>query len=319
MSKLPFTFSLKLVFRLLLPGFVIALALLPALQTLLERLQVTLDVESAFLLSVVGCGWLVVLLDMPIYIAFEGRRYWPARLRSWRMGREEKRLQELQRERERVAKTDRAKSREISVELRRFPLDDDGEFYVAYPTRLGNLLAAYEGYPKRAYGMDAVFYWYRIWLTLDEEQREEIDSQQALVDSALYTAAALVVAAITSLAYLGHEVAGLRVIRHLPGWDLLLALAAASVGLGYVLYRGSLHLHAQFGETFKSVFDVYQKNIDLTPALEEIMRVTGRSALRWAPARERYRAAWRYLHNDRVESPDGLVSASKLAARAKPP
>ena len=98
MSKLPFTLSLQLVFRLLLPGLIVALALLPVLQSVMEALRVTLDVESALLVSVLVWGWVVILLDMPIYMAFEGRRFWPAPLWRWMQGRETRRREKLERE-----------------------------------------------------------------------------------------------------------------------------------------------------------------------------------------------------------------------------
>jgi hypothetical protein len=82
-----------------------------------------------------------------------------------------------------------------------------------------------------------------------------------------------------------------------------LALAAALSGYG--LYRLSLHLHAQFGETFKAVFDLHRKNLPVeetfSDILDEIVNLTGQPGIKAASPRQQYRAIWRYLHNYRVK------------------
>jgi len=97
---------------------------------------------------------------MHIYMALEGRRYWPCWLRKLFLCAEESRLLMLREDFNASKNTDHVKYVELSVELRRFPLNDAGDFIARYPTRLGNLLTAYEEYPLRVYGMDSVFYWY---------------------------------------------------------------------------------------------------------------------------------------------------------------
>jgi hypothetical protein len=78
---------------------------------------------------------------------------------------------------------DRRKALEVGVEYALYPTDDDSAAYVAHPTRLGNIIESFESYPKIKYGLDSVFYWYRLWVVLDKDLREEIDSSQAVVDS----------------------------------------------------------------------------------------------------------------------------------------
>ena len=93
--KLPFAFNLKLVFRLLLPGLLLALGFFPLIKTLLDLAWKGISDVYIFTLSVIILGWLVVILDMPIYIAFEGRRYWPKFLRNRLVKREIDRLDKL--------------------------------------------------------------------------------------------------------------------------------------------------------------------------------------------------------------------------------
>jgi energy-converting hydrogenase Eha subunit G len=73
--KLPFSFGTRLVFRLVLPGLVATLALLPILRY--WQLRVVPDVALTLILPfiVVFLGWLINLVDMPIYQIFEGRRF----------------------------------------------------------------------------------------------------------------------------------------------------------------------------------------------------------------------------------------------------
>lgn len=73
--KLPFDLSLKIVFRVLLPGFIVALALLPLIDPVLQALNIPNYNEAVFIgVALIG-GWLVLMLDMPIYMAYEGRRF----------------------------------------------------------------------------------------------------------------------------------------------------------------------------------------------------------------------------------------------------
>lgn len=322
MMKLPFAFSLKLVFRLLLPGFVISLGLFPVLQVCLDALRVEFVAIGAFLLCVVVTGWLFIVLDMPIYMLFEGRRYWPDVIRRYFLKREEKRKGRLLAA---FNSGDVRRKREISVELRSFPIDEDtGDFEAWFPTRLGNLLSSYEEYPQRVYGMDAVFYWYRLWLKLDKDQREEIDHQQAIVDSSIYVTAALCCVGILSISYSAIKASENRLVgtlkeiealnEFLPGAESLLAIGAMCLVLAFLLYRASLNLHRQFGETFKSVFDSSFGLLDVDPIIDTVGRITGDRALSGLTFREKYKIAWRYLHNNRIMTDKGSVPVPKLIA-----
>jgi hypothetical protein len=81
--KFPFEFGTKLVFRLIAPGALLAAAMLPAVQFLLFALGLTIRSVYVFPFAAVAWGWMVVVCDQPIYMLFEGRRFWPRRLRDW--------------------------------------------------------------------------------------------------------------------------------------------------------------------------------------------------------------------------------------------
>lgn len=79
--KLPFDLGIKLLYRLLLPGFFLMLGLLPVLFALLDMVGLVGLVglaarrEVAFVLGVIVCGTVIILADMRIYMFLEGRRY----------------------------------------------------------------------------------------------------------------------------------------------------------------------------------------------------------------------------------------------------
>lgn len=311
--KLPFSFSLKFVFRLLLPGFILALGLIPLMQTTLDIFDVDFSVQYAFLLLVIICGWAACILDMPIYMFFEGRRYWPTSLRNLFLRREQVRLERLSRKKEKYKINKRASYLEVSVEIRKFPMDSDGLYTVKYPSRLGNLIASYEDYPLRVYGMDAVFYWPRIWLMLSEDQRKELDDQQALADSAVYSSGSLYFVGTLCAIYLLIETVlpGVLILPSSPE-PVLLAAGVFCYSIGFLVYRACFHIHSSFGELFKSVFDIYRDKIDVDDVIKEVAQISSTSVPADPSQNEKYEIAWRYLHNYRIKRGGSVYSPQSL-------
>jgi hypothetical protein len=304
--KLPFSFGLKFVFRLLFPGFILAIGISPILQTVLERVGIPHWNVIAFIILTIFLGWIIMVMDMPIYMAFEGRRYWPSPLWNYFREGEQRRLEKLWRKYEKAKNEgNRPEVVEVSVELRKFPINEDGEWYAMYPTRLGNLLTSFEEYSNRIYGMDSIFYWPRIWLTLDKHIQDDVDSQQALTDSTLYTTVALFTCGILSIIYALFVEFNQTWIDFLPNATTLVILSAGCFIAGYLTYRVSLHLFAQFGEIFKSLIDVYHGNIEVQDVLEEVYALTGDKDLLQAPDKYKYKVAWRYMHNYRIKLHEG--------------
>ncbi len=316
--KLPFSFSLTFVFRLVIPGLLAAVVVYPGLSLVGGRLGLQLDVASYFPWATVLLGWVITLLDMHIYMAMEGRRYWPEKL--WRWGREQevRRFDALS---ARVARgwtaDDPGGYAEAAVEWAHFPLSD-GERdsrEVYYPTRLGNLIAEFEQYPSRKYDMDGVFFWYRVWLHVPKDLREELDQHQALADSSLYTVAVVFLGAFASVAYAilsatGHPIQPASVA---PGAWLMLSVVL--VGAGYGLYRASLPVHASYGRFFKAMFDQFAFKVTTAEVLDVVSRKVGVESYRDLTGTESYRAAWRYLQWHRVRLPGSDQSISIAEAR----
>lgn len=293
--KLPFEFGSKFILRLLLPGATFGAASMPLALTFRDALGLQgIDDVTAFAVVAILFGWLILLLDMPLYMLFEGRRYWPDRLRRWGVRREERRLEWIGRNADDKKRTDRVEYQIMRAD--EFPLSDDGKFEVPYPTRLGNLLSSYERYPNRKYGMDGVFFWYRIWLSIDKDLRDELDSTQAIADGALYLSFALCVSAALSLVYAVVAATVPTLVSYLNlSAGALVVCAFGAILLSWCLYRSSLHAHRQYGELFKALFDQHRNKVDLSNIINDLADAFGDTDLPSQAERITNRAAWRFL------------------------
>ncbi len=203
------------------------------------------------------------------------------------------------------------RSLEAKVELHRFPSNTDlgdkegfKEVVVKLPTRLGNLLEAYEGYSMTRYSMDAAFFWPRIWLTLDEQLKNDIDMQQAFADTSLYVSFALIISGLLSFLYFILRLVDVAVYSLLPDPIKLLALSIVIFLCSYFIYRISLHIHALFGETLKSVFDVYRGNINVDSILKEVMEDPD---YLFKNEKQKYMGVSSYLDNLKIRDKEGKI------------
>jgi len=311
--KLPFEFGVQLFFRLIVPGFFLACGLFPVLLRILDALTVRRFDELALGALVVACGWLVVLADMPIYMLAEGRRWWPAWLASAGQAREHRRLERIATS---IESPIRRTSLEASVEYRQFPLDSQGHPEPRFPTRLGNLIAAFEEYPETRYGLDAVFFWPRIWLRLPEGTRAVLDGSQAVADSGVYSTICLFACSTLWSVYTLLAAFGLPRVSPAVSVPEGVGIVALSAAAAFAMYRVSVFANAQYGELFKATFDVtiardgaFAKEV---MDLEQVLRLARASSA--VPARiitdatrlserDRIAVAWRYLHNYRIRCP----------------
>jgi len=311
--KLPFGLGVKFLFRLIAPGFVLSLGMYPLLAGFRDATGVSVQVEYIFVVNMLLTGWLIALLDQPIYMLFEGRRFWPGWLWKSFYKLEEQRLAELiriEKENSRLSKSSNKlfetklftkRNLEAWVQIREFPFDEQGEYHAAFPTRLGNLLTAYETYPTIRYGMDGVFYWYRIWQRLDKEVREELDTQQAVADSGIYLSFALYANAVIWAFYSTPSIQQTAINQHLPVIIRPWVLVPLCLITGYTVYRLSLYAQAQYGEAFKSLFDNNERKIDVSAVVRRVADILFDYSILNLDRRQQFRIAWRYLHNYRVK------------------
>ncbi|HSR49180.1 MAG TPA: hypothetical protein VLV83_00040 [Acidobacteriota bacterium] len=301
--KLPFSFGSRLIFRLALPGLLATFFLGYPLIGLGKVFQVmplaTLDLWDEVVLGilVVFFGWLISVLDMPIYMLMEGRRYWPGWLKRWMTQHQKDRLAEYQRK----ASEGGSDAIEYHLKAAEFPLSKEGQRHAPYPTRLGNILTEHETYPNRKYGMDGVFYWYRIWQETDKDLRGELDERQTVLDGLIYSSAVLYLSALLSVLVL----AGVWYESRVPPLRGLIWVAL-TVLAGYLFYRLSLPGYVQYGNHFKALFDRSYSKLDLQPQLDFIAHETGQSWVAQAKGAAAPKIVWRYLqwHTFRPQGAD---------------
>jgi hypothetical protein len=177
---------------------------------------------------------------------------------------------------------------ELTTSLREeFPVTDTGASVARAPTRMGNIIYAYEQYPMLRYRMSFAFYWYRLWLAVDKDTREELDKSSAPTDALLHLAAGALLAGVL---YVVLALTLFVVLAITGQGDPDTALRFLLIGLcaligSYLPYRLSLSGHLRNGELFKSLFDVHRVQLkDLT---------TGTDA-----ERERWYKIWNELQHN---------------------
>jgi hypothetical protein len=296
--KLPFEFNIKLIFRLIFPGAILAAAIVPAIYAILQASGIGIRLEYLYPLEVIACGWAVIVSDMHIYMLFEGRRYWPDWIRRLFVSFQKRRLRKLSTLLEKPS-IDRRRFLEAGVEYSLYPVDEGGDAYVSHPTRLGNVIDAFETYPMVKYGLDSVFYWFRLWVVLDKDLREEIDMAQSIADSAVYITFVLYLSGLIMLAYACFALTPDWLHRvqlpFLPGPLETTAIGITCFIIGFLIYRLSLPAHVQFGELFKSIFDQYRSKLNFDDVVHEVYNIMGCTDSPSKTQREKNQIVWRYL------------------------
>jgi hypothetical protein len=281
-----------------LPGTLAAIAMFPRVAVNVPTIF-SQEIEKIwpklilYAIVVVALGGLVSSLNSEFYKIYEGRTFWPRRLKLRAIALQQARVERL------YAKAEAEKGRneqeydEVWYQLRIYPIDTNGKRYARYPTLLGNILFGYEDYPKDRYGMDAIFYWPRLWLIVSKDNREEIAKSWAVADGLLNLSMVCLIAAMLWAALATAYTVGFLEARYVPvrnhaGMTYLAAMGWVAVA--YLFYRLSLPFHRNNGEVFKSLFDLYR---------EKLTTMTG-----LAPGEAgRWKAAWAYLQYLKIRCP----------------
>jgi len=130
-----------------------------------------------------------------------------------------------------------------------FPPDPDP----VLPTRLGNALRAAESYPgdKERWGLDAAFWWPRLYLILPDSARDQVDNARAALDQ-------LVVLTILSAAFGAGSLA-----LSCAGLNLAVGLccAAGALLLSRCSYLAAVTAAGVFGELVRSSYDLFRGDL----------------------------------------------------------
>ena len=200
------------------------------------------------LLLITLVAYLLQAFTRPLIRTYEGYT-WPLPLRRWAAKRAARRWQKLKRERAEAARQD---------DLARYAHRQDRLYHgypdrawLLLPTHLGNVLRAAEGYAGRVYGMDAPFWWPRLWPLLPEEHRKAVDDALTTMVSLLNFATLMIYVAVDVTVYLSRCRIAYRV-----GW------AAGALALGGLLvavaYRGAAVQARSYGQQIRTAIDLYR-------------------------------------------------------------
>lgn len=203
--------------------------------------------EQALFVSAVVAGLLVFSylassLVTPLTRLWEG--YWPggmsSKLSVWRINRHIRRWNAL----------DLADDIEYMRRFYGFPIRKVDTM----PTRLGNVLRASEDYPgdDERYGMDAVFYWPRLYLILPVDVRSLAESYRSGMDRMLLLASLAIAFPPAALVVL--------VLAH-TSWLAWGFATGLSILVGIASYHAAVSAAVAFGDVVRSCFDNYRRTL----------------------------------------------------------
>jgi hypothetical protein len=171
------------------------------------------------------------------------------------------------------------------VELKAdFPSDSA----ILLPTRFGNVILAFEQYPKEVYDADGVTLWYHLSAVTPKDFQTSIGDARAQVDALvnlIFFSIGLAAIASALLAWrifsslcgpggIGTAVVSVRSLE-------LLLIATAGIAIAYVSYRFSVQKARSWGRWVRAAFDCY------LPALAKTL------GLKLPPEGDQQRELWR--------------------------
>jgi hypothetical protein len=237
-----------------------------------------------WVISGIIMGLIVILFDVQIYQFLEGIQFWPKKMWLCKYRSAEKAFKNLNLEWEskisdRKNERNKEKIGELSNDIssllsriREYPQDPDMRVssgrYPQEATRFGNVLAEYETYSERQYGMHMRVFWSHLWLLLPKDLQDDLDLKGALADFPVYLSFIFL-----SYAFIGS-------LGFLLQYGPLFA-ASCFVGallISVVFYHEAISSHKVYGQYIKAAFDLYRidlaKKFDLEcsliPSDEEI-------------------------------------------------
>jgi len=119
------------------------------------------------------------------------------------------------------------------------------------PTRLGNVIRAFEEYPRAVYGTSAIPLWPRLIAVVDKDYKPVLDEAKASLD---FMINASFLSGLLSSSIL---VAGLLVPERIHWWPWLLQLSLAALA-ARLFYVASIGQAASWGAQVKGAFDLFR-------------------------------------------------------------
>jgi hypothetical protein len=122
------------------------------------------------------------------------------------------------------------------------------------PTRLGNVIRAFETYTTRQYGMPAIQAWPRLQAVVDASFANSVDAAKTAFDFMINAAflSALFSVSLVAAGLIWKNPLQLRAYQDWIGW------AIVSVCVSYLFYLGAINRAAEWGVQVKAAFDLYR-------------------------------------------------------------
>jgi hypothetical protein len=126
------------------------------------------------------------------------------------------------------------------------------------PTQLGNLIRAFENYPRLQYGMSSIPLWPRLISKIDKEYAGAVDDAKVPFDFMINVSALSTVMALALLGFSLLFPVPLTKPRTWVPWALEVVIFSA---LAYASYRGSVGRASAWGEMVKGAYDLYRRDL----------------------------------------------------------
>jgi len=208
--------------------------------------QIWLFVGGLLLVTLIA--YILQAFTRPLVQFYEGY-YLPQRLRRWMTRRVERRWRRLRQERTEAARqSDLAQYAHVQDRLHNEYPD---QAWLLLPTRLGNVLRSAERYSIRAYGMDAAFWWPRLWPLLPEKIQQEFEEVLTLMLALLNLVTLMVYVTIDSAIYLSYcQIENKE-------WVMLGVLVVGLLVVA-VAYQGATAQARSYGQQIRSAVDLHR-------------------------------------------------------------
>jgi hypothetical protein len=132
------------------------------------------------------------------------------------------------------------------------------------PTRLGNIMRAYERYSDIVYGIEAIVLWPRIMMVIPDVARDRVREGRVLFDFALNTLFAGLLTIFLYAVMVALDVRPLIAGFYIPS-PIIPALGIVLSLFGWWQLPGAAR---ERGEQTKSIFDLYRRDLALSFGLE---------------------------------------------------
>jgi hypothetical protein len=171
----------------------------------------------------------------------------------WRWGWADKTLGKWGRHREDSRRAKLAKDTSPLGYQRSYLAFAPAETGPSMPTRLGNALRAAETYPgdSERWGLDAAFWWPRLYLIMPDSARNQVDDARASLDQLVVLS---MLSAAFSVVAIGFTIGGLA-----P--EVGLSCAAGALLLSRMAYLTAVTSATVFGDLVRSCFDLFRDNL----------------------------------------------------------